>query len=1009
VYSGDSDNHASTSAVLSQTVNASNATTTALSSSVNPLPLEQNTILTATVTPITATGSVTFKDGANTIGTITLSAGVARLAAGFSTTGVHSLTAVYAGSASFAGSTSVVLSQGVNKANSSTALSSGTNPSTVGQPVTLSATVSGVNPSGTATFLDGAVPLGSAPLNAAGVATLTTRFASTSSHSLTVVYAGDASNNPSTSAALSQSVSTTASTTTLISSANPAVAGQTVTLSASVTGASPTGVVTFNDGTTTLGTGTLSAGVATLTTSFSPAVARSLTAVYAGDTANAGSTSGVLSQNVNKANSTAALSSDPNPSAVNQSVMLRATVSGVNPGGTVTFLDGAVPLGSATLSASGGAALTTSFASTSLHSLTVVYAGDASNNPSTSAALSQDVNTASSTITLSSSANPSAAGQFVTLSANVTGAGPTGIVSFKDGTATIGTATLNAGVAALATSFSAAGAHSLTAVYAGDAANAGSTSAGISQTVTANATTTTLSSTVNPTAVGQNTTLSAAVTPATATGSVTFREGTITLGSATLNAGVATLETSFAGAGNHILSASYGGDAGNDPSTSAAGTQIVNAASTSISLSATPNPSTEGASIVLTATVSATISGGAGPSGSVSFSDGAVVLGSASVASGQASLATVLNGAGAHSLSASYGGDANNAASSSGALSVQVNGAPALPPPPSAALPVIDYEYDAQGNRTRVIQARSVAGFNFATVQSYDALNRAKDSTDPKLGVTRFAYDALDRVLQVTDPRNLVTQSPRNGLGDTTQLVSPDTGSAAFTYDAAGNLHGLQPERPDEPDPYLGLRPERCRVCQRRRAPDLHRPPQRLDPVQLRPAGQGAHRHPARERAGRGERGNDRQHRELRLRQRRPCHEHHLPLGAPTERDLHRRSAQRHRPGQGPGQRRDGPDQRHPVGAVRCAPELGVAAGHGNAKPQPGVRRRRAARALPAGRSGARRHVRRGGPHQRLQPPRRGHGSAQRGRDRAGPELCVRRAEPAHEHQHGERKLEHRL
>jgi RHS repeat-associated protein len=42
--------------------------------------------------------------------------------------------------------------------------------------------------------------------------------------------------------------------------------------------------------------------------------------------------------------------------------------------------------------------------------------------------------------------------------------------------------------------------------------------------------------------------------------------------------------------------------------------------------------------------------------------------------------------------------------------------------------------------------------------------------------------------LQVTDPRNLVTQSPKNGLGDTTQLVSPDTGSAAFTYDAAGNL-----------------------------------------------------------------------------------------------------------------------------------------------------------------------------------------------------------------------------
>ena len=32
------------------------------------------------------------------------------------------------------------------------------------------------------------------------------------------------------------------------------------------------------------------------------------------------------------------------------------------------------------------------------------------------------------------------------------------------------------------------------------------------------------------------------------------------------------------------------------------------------------------------------------------------------------------------------------------------------------------------------------------------------------------------------------TQYPRNGLGDTTQLISPDTGTARHTYDAAGNL-----------------------------------------------------------------------------------------------------------------------------------------------------------------------------------------------------------------------------
>ena len=38
------------------------------------------------------------------------------------------------------------------------------------------------------------------------------------------------------------------------------------------------------------------------------------------------------------------------------------------------------------------------------------------------------------------------------------------------------------------------------------------------------------------------------------------------------------------------------------------------------------------------------------------------------------------------------------------------------------------------------------------------------------------------------DPRNLITQNPRDGLGDMTSLVSPDTGTASYTYDAAGNL-----------------------------------------------------------------------------------------------------------------------------------------------------------------------------------------------------------------------------
>ena len=84
--------------------------------------------------------------------------------------------------------------------------------------------------------------------------------------------------------------------------------------------------------------------------------------------------------------------------------------------------------------------------------------------------------------------------------------------------------------------------------------------------------------------------------------------------------------------------------------------------------------------------------------------------------------------------------------------------------------------------------SRGRGTLNLETKATYDALNRVKDSTDPKQGVTKFQYDGGDRTTQVTDPRQLVTKYPRNGFGDATQLISPDTGTATQTYDEDGNL-----------------------------------------------------------------------------------------------------------------------------------------------------------------------------------------------------------------------------
>ena len=292
---------------------------------------------------------------------------------------------------------------------------------------------------------------------------------------------------------------TVATSTTLVSSANPSASGQAVTFTATVgpvapaTG-TPTGTVTFKDGSTTLGSGTLSGGTATFTTSALAVGTHSITAAYGGDGSFAASTSAALSQVVNQAATSTTLVSSANPSASGQAVTFTATVGPVAPAtgtptGTVTFKDGSTTLGTGTLSG-GAATFTTSALAVGTHSITAVYGGDASFAASTSAALSQVVNQAlaATSTTLAASPNPSASGQAVTFTATVgpvapaTGT-PTGTVTFKDGSTTLGTGTLSGGAATFTTSALAVGTHSITAAYGGDASFAASTSAALSQVV----------------------------------------------------------------------------------------------------------------------------------------------------------------------------------------------------------------------------------------------------------------------------------------------------------------------------------------------------------------------------------------------------------------------------------------------------------------------------------------------------------------------------------------------
>ena len=173
--------------------------------------------------------------------------------------------------------------------------------------------------------------------------------------------------------------------TSLISSLNPSIYGQKVAWTATVTSSGsvmPTGIVKFQrqyfTETFTIGSATLnSSGVATLTRSNLNANSYPLTAVYAGDANNLGSTSPVLNQVVLETTSTATLSSLPNPSMQGQAVTFTAKISSptVIPTGPVTFTAGKTVLGTTQLSG-GKAMLTISSLSHGSTKVTATYLGD---------------------------------------------------------------------------------------------------------------------------------------------------------------------------------------------------------------------------------------------------------------------------------------------------------------------------------------------------------------------------------------------------------------------------------------------------------------------------------------------------------------------------------------------------------------------------------------------------------------------------------------------------------
>jgi hypothetical protein len=374
-----------------------------------------------------------------------------------------------------------------------TTLTSSPNPSTVGQAVTFTATVTAASgtPAGTVAFNDGAVALGTASLDSAGHATLTTSALSAGSHSITATYNGNDTYAPSTSAALVQTVTSNGNPTCTLPGVSLIVdpSGDTGTGSIPTVPGTPAQDITEvlvaepfqTDGVNRLA---FTLRLADLTALPASGIWRAFFTVgsttyfvgafndpLSGMQFNYG-TSGTITTTLGPADSGAV-------DITNKTITIfisNSKVGGPAAGATLTGIYGRTQtlVGSSTV---GGATPTHDLAPNNAPG-----SGTASYTLIGNAACNTKIATAT---TLTSSPNPSTVGQAVTFIATVSASSgtPTGTVTFNDGGSALGLATLSSGQASFTTSTLSGGSHAITAAYSGDANFDASTSAPVTQVV----------------------------------------------------------------------------------------------------------------------------------------------------------------------------------------------------------------------------------------------------------------------------------------------------------------------------------------------------------------------------------------------------------------------------------------------------------------------------------------------------------------------------------------------
>ncbi|MGH2916976.1 MAG: Ig-like domain repeat protein, partial [Solirubrobacteraceae bacterium] len=402
IYGGDANYTGSSGDVTEQIDKLSTATS--LTVAPSPGAVNQAVTLTATVSPVPDGGTVSFASGATTISacssqTIDVN-GKATCTIDW-TAGTYAFTASYGGDGAYAGSTSSPVGETIDRASTSTGLTSSANPASVGDKVTYTATVSPVPDGGTVSFSDassGISGCGSQPVSGSdGTATCVTTYSSVGTDQVTAAYAGNGDYDQSSSGPITETVVATATSTALKASPSSAGVGDPVTYTATVSPVPDGGIVAFGDGGATISgcaSQAVSAadGTATCVVTYPTSGKRSVTAAYGGHGNYASSTSDPVDETVHAAPTQTVLSASPASAVTGQEVTYIAKVSPAPDGGTVAFADGGQPVtgcGSEPVGADGSASCKVSYASAGSHSLTAAYGGNADFAGSVSSAVSE--------------------------------------------------------------------------------------------------------------------------------------------------------------------------------------------------------------------------------------------------------------------------------------------------------------------------------------------------------------------------------------------------------------------------------------------------------------------------------------------------------------------------------------------------------------------------------------------------------------------------------------------